>query len=62
MVQQSIEIAHHRLRISGRRDPEAEVWIATSPDVRGLVLEAETWPKILHEAELVIPELLEVSR
>jgi uncharacterized protein DUF1902 len=61
-VQQSIEIAHRRPTIVGPWDPEAEVWIATSPDLRGLVLEAETWPKTVHEAELVISELLEVSR
>ena len=47
--------------INARWDPEASVWIATSSDVPGLVVEAGTWPATIEEVKLVLPELLEVS-
>ncbi|MGH7248551.1 MAG: DUF1902 domain-containing protein, partial [Pseudomonadota bacterium] len=39
----------------------ASVWIATSTDVAGLVVEADTWPAMIEEVRLVLPDLLEVS-
>jgi hypothetical protein len=47
--------------IDARWDPEASVWIATSRDVAGLVVEADTWPAMIEEVSLVLPELLELS-
>ena len=47
--------------IKARWDAEAGVWIATSDDVPGLVVEAATWPTVIEEARLVLPELLEVE-
>lgn len=35
------------------------MWLATSPDVPGLVVEAETWPSMIEEVRLVLPELLQ---
>jgi hypothetical protein len=49
------------IAIDARWDPEASVWIATSQDVPGLVVEADTWPGMIEEVRLVLPELLEVS-
>jgi Domain of unknown function (DUF1902) len=49
------------ITIDARWDPEASVWIATSSDVAGLVVEAETWPAMIEEVKLVLPELLELS-
>ncbi len=49
------------ISIEARWDPEASVWIATSQDVPGLVVEADTWPAMIEEVRLVLPELLEVS-
>jgi hypothetical protein len=46
--------------IQARWDGEASVWIATSRDVPGLVVEAGTWPQMIEEVRLVLPELLEV--
>lgn len=46
------------LTIEARWDGEAQVWLATSPDVPGLVVEAETWPAMIGEVRLVLPELL----
>jgi hypothetical protein len=37
------------------------VWLATSADVPGLVVEADTWPALIEEVRLVLPELLELS-
>jgi hypothetical protein len=48
------------LTIRARWDREASVWIATSEDVHGLVVEADTWPRMIEEVELVLPDLLEL--
>ena len=47
--------------IDARWDGEAGVWIATSADVSGLVVEADTWPAMIEEVRLILPELLELS-
>jgi hypothetical protein len=46
------------ITISARWDDEAAVWLATSDDVPGLVVEAENWPSMIEEVRLVLPELL----
>jgi hypothetical protein len=47
--------------IDARWDDEAAVWIATSEEVPGLVVEAEAWPTMIDEVRLVLPDLLELS-
>jgi hypothetical protein len=49
------------ITIDARWDDQARVWIATSNDVPGLVVEADTWPTMIEEVKLVLPELLELS-
>jgi Domain of unknown function (DUF1902) len=49
------------ITIDARWDGEASVWIATSDDVTGLVIEADTWAAMIEEVRLVLPELLELS-
>jgi Domain of unknown function (DUF1902) len=49
------------IAIDARWDGEAHVWIATSADVPGLVIEADTWSAMVEEVKLVLPELLELS-
>jgi hypothetical protein len=49
------------INIEARWDPEANVWIATSNDVAGLVVEADTWPAMIEEVRLVLPDLLELA-
>jgi hypothetical protein len=49
------------ITVDARWDGEASVWIATSPDVPGLVVEAETWPTMISEVRLVLPDLLILS-
>ena len=49
------------ITVNARWDGEAAVWIATSDDVAGLVVEAEHWDDMISEVRLVLPELLELS-
>jgi hypothetical protein len=49
------------ITIDARWDAEAGVWLATSTDVPGLVVEASTWPTMIEEVRLVLPELLELN-
>jgi len=49
------------ITINARWDAEASVWLATSNDVPGLVAEADTWPAMIEEVRLVLPDLLELS-
>ena len=41
-------------------DPETEVWIATSNDVLGLVLESGSFDALVERVRIAIPELLEL--
>jgi hypothetical protein len=47
--------------IQAKWDAETKVWIATSNDLPGLVIEAETWQAMLNEVGLVGPDLIELS-
>jgi len=47
--------------INARWDAESNVWIATSDDVADLVVEADSWPAMIEEVRLVLPDLLELS-
>ncbi|HEY0223022.1 MAG TPA: DUF1902 domain-containing protein [Pseudolabrys sp.] len=49
------------INIQARWDSDASVWFATSSDVPGLVVEADTWPTMIEEVKLVLPELMELS-
>jgi hypothetical protein len=49
------------INVQARWDGEASVWIATSDDVPGLVVEAESWPRMIEEVRLVLPDLMDLS-
>jgi Domain of unknown function (DUF1902) len=49
------------ITVKARWDGEADVWIATSDDVHGLVVEADTWPAMIEEVRLILPDLLELQ-
>jgi hypothetical protein len=49
------------ISIQARWDGDAAVWIATSHDVPGLVIEADTWPGMIEEVRLILPDLMELS-
>ena len=42
-------------------DPEAEVFVATSGDVPGLVAEAASLAELQRKLDILIPELLELN-
>jgi len=48
-------------RIEAEWDAEAEVWVATSPDVPGLVLQGRTQDEIVEKVRLVLPALIEIG-
>lgn len=47
------------IKIEVIKDDEAGVYVATSPDVRGLVVEAATIEDVLNEVRALIPELID---
>lgn len=42
-------------------DDEANVWIATSEDIPGLVLESGSFDALLERVRFAVPELLELN-
>ena len=42
-------------------DPEASVWVATSDDIPGLVLESGFFDALLKRVRFAAPELLELN-
>jgi hypothetical protein len=42
-------------------DADAEVWVAESDDVPGLVTEAKTFEGLLKKLRAMVPELLELN-
>lgn len=46
------------VRVLVARDHEAEVFIATSPDVPGLIVEADTMDELISETSRLTPLLL----
>lgn len=47
--------------VAAEWDAEAQVWVATSEDVPGLVAEAGTLEALLDDLRALIPELLELN-
>jgi hypothetical protein len=48
-------------RIEAEWDADAKVWVATSPDVLGLVLQGRTHDEIIEKVRLVLPALVETG-
>ena len=48
-------------RVKMHWDGEADVWVATSEDVPGLVLESGSFDALLERIKYAIPELLELN-
>jgi Domain of unknown function (DUF1902) len=49
------------LRVLAEWDAEAEVWVATSDDVPGLVTEAGTVEELMERLRVLVPELLDLN-
>ena len=48
-------------KVNFLRDCEANVWVATSEDVPGLVLESESFDDLLQKVGDAIPELIQLN-
>lgn len=48
-------------RIEAEWDAEAEIWVATSPDVPGFVVQGRGPDDIIEKARLVLPALIEIG-
>lgn len=53
---------HRVYNVKAEWDGDAEVWIATSDDVPGLVTEAGTFDGLVEKLRVMVPELLEANR
>ncbi|VFM99368.1 MAG: protein of unknown function (DUF1902) [Candidatus Kentron sp. G] len=42
-------------------DDEANVWVAESDDIPGLITEASGWERLMEKLRVLIPELLEAN-
>lgn len=51
-----------KCRVTFAWDEEAAVWIATSEDVPGLVLESGSFDALVERVKNAIPELLELNK
>lgn len=51
----------NKLTVTAFWDDEAQVWVATSEDVRGLATEAETVDALVSKLKVMIPELLDAN-
>ncbi|MCC3246827.1 DUF1902 domain-containing protein [Methylocystis sp. WRRC1] len=49
------------IQIDAQWDDGAHVWIATSRDAPGLVVEAESWQSMIDEVRAILPDLLELN-
>ena len=48
--------------INFKWDSKADVWIATSDDIPGLVLESGSYDALLERVRFAVPELLELNK
>ncbi len=52
---------HSPIKIKATRDDQAGVWVATSDDLPGLVVEAATTDQLEAELKLLVPELCHLN-
>ena len=43
-------------------DKDAEVWIATSESIPGLVLESNSFDTLVEKVRMAVPELMELNQ
>lgn len=49
------------IRVDARWIADDDVWIATSEQVPGLVVEGPNWTEMIREVRLLAPDLLELA-
>jgi hypothetical protein len=47
------------IEVQAQWDDEEGLWLATSRDVPGLAIEADTWALMIEEVKMNLPELLD---
>ena len=52
----------HEYKVVFAWDSEAGVWIATSEDIHGLILEHSSFDVLMERVRLSVPELLEMEK
>ncbi len=52
---------NNEICISASWDPEAQVWVAVSDDVPGLVAEASSLQKLISKLQVLVPESCELN-
>lgn len=52
---------NNEINITASWDPEAQVWVAVSDDVPGLVTEACSLQKLISKLQVLVPELCELN-
>lgn len=48
-------------RILAHWDPEGDIWVATSHDIKGLALGAPTEEELVAKLRIVVPDLLKAN-
>ena len=48
--------------VKAQWDDEAEVWVAESDDIPGLITEADTMEYLIKKLKILIPEVIEANR
>ena len=51
-----------RYNINCLWDNDACVWVATSDDVKGLVLESNSFDALIEKVKVAIPELIDLNK
>ena len=52
---------NNEISITASWDPEAQVWVAVSDDVPGLVAEACSLQNLISRLQVLVPELFELN-
>ena len=47
--------------VDARWVSEDQVWIATSQDVPGFVIEGATWSEMIRETQLILPDMFDLA-
>ena len=61
MKQKGENMLSKGIKVEAFWDEEAQVWVASSNDVPGLITEADTMEHLMRKLKIVIPELLQAN-
>ena len=61
ILKSEVKVMKNEYTVRFNWDDEAKVWIATSNDIIGLILESESVEKLMNRVKLAAPELIELN-